>query len=105
MTIAFETLVHALVSDLFSEFQKTKGPSELPKDTKVDIPIPGYSKEVVSLSVLDNVLVISLKGETFRKFPLSKEIDISLVKASVKNGMLTIRVEKKKQEIMQIAID
>jgi len=68
MTIAFETLVHALVSDLFSEFQKTKGPSELPKDTKVDIPIPGYSKEDVSLSVLDNVLVISLKVKLLESF-------------------------------------
>ena len=88
------------------------------KDDKylLDIDLPGYSKEDIKISVDDGYLTVSAKkeeskeenekgsyikkerysGECQRSFYIGDDIEAEDVKASFKNGILTLDIPKKK---------
>ena len=68
--------------------------------TKIEVVIPGYSKEELKLEVFDDILKLSCdtKDKKFsRKWKLDSCIDIENIKAENKNGILTISLIKKKE--------
>ena len=85
---------------------------ETDKELVVYAALPGLSKEDVSLEVKDNVLSVSgrikplgsdedtwlrremPRGEFYRAFHLSADSDASKVKASMRDGVLEIRLPK-----------
>lgn len=90
--------------------------------------VPGIKKENISISVDNNVLSLIVEssdtyeakeGETIirsersfqkqqRTFNLNEEIDVENIKASIKDGVLTLnlpKVEVKKPEIKQITVE
>lgn len=63
--------------------------------TKIDVVVPGYSKEDLKLELVDNILKLSseLKNKIFvRQWKLTGSItlDPKKIKANCKNGILTI---------------
>ena len=91
------------------------------KDDKylLDIDLPGYSKEDIKISVDDGYLTVSAKkesndeekddkgnfirrerfsGECSRSFYVGENIEAEDVKASFKNGILTLDIPKKEDQ-------
>ncbi len=90
------------------------------KDDKylLDIDLPGYSKEDIKISVDDGYLTVSAKkeeskeenekgsyikkerysGECQRSFYIGDDIEAEDVKASFKNGILTLDIPKKEDQ-------
>ena len=85
----------------------------------VDIDLPGYDKSDIKISVDDGYLTINAKkeekndekgedgtfirrerfsGECSRSFYVGEEIEAEDVKASFKNGILTLDIPKKEEE-------
>lgn len=61
--------------------------------TKIEVVIPGYSKEDLKLEITDNILKLSsdLENKKFtRQWKLTDSIDTKKIKADCKNGILTI---------------
>jgi HSP20 family molecular chaperone IbpA len=85
--------------------------SEEPNNFTVSVPVPGMSKEDLSVHIEDNVLVISLKEPTVIAYPgaikhralkysfiLPAGIETDRVQAKCRNGLLTINLEKTKKK-------
>ena len=83
---------------------------ELPNYYQLDIPVPGLSRHDISIHLEGDVLVVEgkrdktskkLHGESIRQISyrrsmyLPSEADQDKIKASVKNGMLYIKIYKK----------
>jgi HSP20 family molecular chaperone IbpA len=69
--------------------------------TKIEVVIPGYGKEDLKLSVVDNTLTLSsnLEGKKFsRKWKLSDSVDVNKIKSECKNGILTISLIEKQKD-------
>ena len=84
----------------------------------LDIDLPGYSKEDIKISVENGYLTVSAKkeetkeesekgsyikkerysGECQRSFYVGEDIEAEDVKASFKNGILTLDIPKKEEE-------
>lgn len=85
----------------------------------VDIDLPGYDKKDIKISVEDGYLTVSAKtesnndekdekgnfirkerysGECSRSFYVGEDIETEDVKASFKNGILTLDIPKKEEE-------
>ena len=85
----------------------------------VDIDLPGYEKQDIKISVDDGYLTVSAKkesndeekddkgnfirrerysGECSRSFYVGEDIEAEDVKASFKNGILTLDIPKKEEE-------
>lgn len=89
------------------------------------VELPGVSKEDVNIEIKDSILVISgnrkrdheyedakiyvnerCNGKFYRAFRLPKEIDAGKVEASIKDGILELRLGKhEEQKPKQIKID
>jgi HSP20 family molecular chaperone IbpA len=83
-------------SFVFDSFKKEKDGS-----TKIEVVIPGYGKEDLKLSVVDNTLTLSseLEGKKFsRKWKLSDSVDVKKIKSECKNGILTISLSEKQKD-------
>lgn len=68
--------------------------------TKIEVVVPGYSKEELKLEVFDDILKLSCdtKDKKFsRKWKLDSCIDVENIKAENKNGILSISLMKKKE--------
>lgn len=68
--------------------------------TKIDVVVPGYSKEDLKLEIVDNVLKLSseLENKKFvRQWKLTESIstETKKIKAECKNGILTILLPQK----------
>jgi HSP20 family molecular chaperone IbpA len=77
--------------------------------TKIDVVVPGYSKEDLKLEMTDNVLKLwsDLENKKFvRQWKLSDSIDPKKIKADCKNGILSITLQPrdKKDKTLSIAI-
>ena len=77
--------------------------------TKIDVVVPGYSKEDLKLEMTDNILKLSsdLENKKFiRQWKLSDSIDPKKIKADCKNGILTISFSPrdKKDKTLTISI-
>ncbi len=87
--------------------------SETENQYEVNAEVPGLKKEDIKLSVEDNVLTLSgerkveketdkknyhrierVYGKFERSFRLPKEVDAENIKASYKNGVLTVHIPK-----------
>jgi HSP20 family molecular chaperone IbpA len=69
--------------------------------TKIEVVVPGYSKEDLKLDISNNVLTLTseLKDKKFsRKWRLSDSIDIKSITAECKNGILSIIVQEKSKQ-------
>jgi HSP20 family molecular chaperone IbpA len=68
--------------------------------TKIEVVVPGYSKEELKLEVFDDILKLScdIKDKKFsRKWKLDSSVDVESIKAENKNGILSISLMKKKE--------
>lgn len=77
--------------------------------TKINVVVPGYSKEDLKLEMTDNVLKLwsDLENKKFvRQWKLSDSIDPKKIKADCKNGILSITLQPrdKKDKTLSIAI-
>ena len=68
--------------------------------------VPGFSQSEISLEVTDNVLLVEAKSNTnkwsngfSKKYKLPETVDGSKMEAKLENGILSIRIPKKKQAI------
>lgn len=71
---------------------------------EVEVELPGVRKENIEISIEKNLLSVSAtrkKGEMElsykRDFRISDEIDSNEIKASFENGLLVLKLSKKKQ--------
>lgn len=71
---------------------------------KLEIPIPGFTKEDINVEVDGEFLIITgndnesyWTGDFSKKFRLHDSIEKSSVKASVVNGILNVDLKKKKE--------
>lgn len=88
--------------------------SEVDNGYQITMAMPGVSKDMVTLDVKEQTLVVSINKETdqeeslkeyslrefdytasSRSFQLSKSIDMESIKAEMKDGLLTIEMSKK----------
>lgn len=68
--------------------------------TKIDVVVPGYSKEDLKLDVSNSILKLSsdLEGKKFsRQWKLTEYVDIKKIKAECKNGILSINIPMKEK--------
>ena len=99
---------HARVLDDSFVYDSVK--TEKDGSTKIDVVVPGYSKEDLKLEALDNILRLScdLQNKKFvRQWKLSDNIDVKKTKADCKNGILTIilPLKEKKDKTTSIIIE
>lgn len=80
--------------------------------TKIDVVVPGYSKEDLKLEIIDNILKLSseLENKKFvRQWRLTESISIdpNKIKADCKNGILSISLSPrdKKDKVSSITIN
>lgn len=69
-------------------------------NTKIEVVVPGYTKEELKLEVFDDILKLSCdtKGKKFvRKWKIDSSIDTSTISAESRNGILTINLYKNKE--------
>ena len=86
------------------------------KDFSVDIPLPGLSKEDISINVSNRTLVIKVNlteptgyvkqfKDYVYEYKLTDLHDLQNVEANMKNGLLSIKVPLKEQKTEAIAIE
>ena len=94
--------------------------SETEKSFKIEMSVPGYSKEDFNLHVEDNLLVVSVEKEETkeeekdnfvyhefnvnnfkRSFRLSKNVDSNSIEANYENGILKIEIPKKEESVLK----
>lgn len=84
---------------------------------RVELAVPGLSKEDISVKVKDNVLTISHENEntdnnTFyftrsftKEYTLPDDSDVKGIKATVENGILAATIPKDKKKIKEHVIE
>ena len=78
--------------------------------TVIEVEMPGTRREDVELSHADGILSVSWKsrgGDKARHFRVSKDVDLSKVKATVAHGLLTVelyRTEAKASKAVKIPV-
>ena len=94
--------------------------SETEKSFKIEMSVPGYTKEDFNLHVEDNLLVVSVEKEETkeeekdnvvyhefkvnnfkRSFRLSKNVDSNGIEANYENGILKIEIPKKEESVLK----
>ena len=71
----------------------------------VEVPIPGYNKSNTKVTVKNSHIVIQLKNEERLKYYVPKTYDIDGIKATMKDGLLTLKIpyhEKTKPKEIKI---
>lgn len=99
---------------------------ETEKGYEVEMEVPGLNEKDISVSLEDNILVISGEkksetkraekgfiqqecsyGEFYRALPLTKDVDPDHIDAKLKNGILTVTLQKlpsEKQHVKKINV-
>jgi len=87
------------------------------EDYRVELAVPGLSKEDISVKVNDNILTISHEKEetddkTFyftnsftKQYTLPKDVNAKGIKATVENGILAATIPKDKKKPKEFAIE
>jgi len=73
----------------------------------VEVELPGYKKEDVSITVDENVLLVNVDGKRGKKTVkrvLGKCADISSISASFEDGILTITVPCVKKNVVNVVV-
>lgn len=72
---------------------------------RIEIALPGFSKEDIEIEIIDNSFVISYKGEESvwkknfsKKFKIGFKIDEQNIEAKMENGILAITVPEKEDD-------
>jgi HSP20 family molecular chaperone IbpA len=68
--------------------------------TKIEVVVPGYSREELKLEVFHDILKLSCdtKGKQFvRKWKIDSSVDTETISAESRNGILTINLYKNKE--------
>lgn len=80
--------------------------NEQENSLNAEFKVPGFSQSEISLEVTDNVLLVEAKSNTnkwsngfSKKYKLPETVDGSKMEAKLENGILSIRIPKKKQAI------
>jgi HSP20 family molecular chaperone IbpA len=111
----FFSMVNALMDPQISPLREYGITHKLEDENfyKLIIPVPGLSKEDISMSITDSVLKISyIKGETendsmsfvpsFEKsYSLPDDANQKNVNGSVVNGVLTVEIPKQKKKLSE----
>jgi HSP20 family molecular chaperone IbpA len=66
--------------------------------------IPGYGPDQVAIELIDNIIYISLAGETQKYFTVHKDVDLDKITSVVKNGQLIISMPKKQKQSRKIEV-
>lgn len=109
------TINHATDEKSKKYSQPSANVKEFKEGFEIYLALPGYQKSDVSITVEKNVLVIASEKENeladkfklrefhygvfTRRFKLPKTLDLATVNASLKNGVLTVRIEKRPDEV------
>ncbi len=67
----------------------------------ITMELPGIEKEDISLEAIENNLVIEVDTETrkyHKELKLPENLDIDKIEANYKNGVLDIKIKRKKEE-------
>lgn len=74
---------------------------------KIFVELPGVDKEKVKLNAADSCVQISTEDEKkfFKRIDLGSEVDPDSAKASYKNGVLTVEINKKQIKGKEINIE
>lgn len=65
---------------------------------EVDVPIPGYGADDIEISFQDSVVTVTGKNPRrnfTRSFTVPEDVDADKIEASVRNGMLTLLLERR----------
>lgn len=80
--------------------------NEQENSLEAEFKVPGFVQKEISLEVTDNVLLVEAKSETnkwsngfCKKYKLPENVDGSKMEAKLENGILSLRIPKKKQAI------
>jgi len=75
---------------------------------KLTLEVPGFSRENVKLSIKENALNIELKQEQKQRkvtYRLGKDVDQNKIKATCKDGILTVHCPTRQLEEKIISVD
>jgi HSP20 family molecular chaperone IbpA len=75
---------------------------------KLTLEVPGFSREDVKLTVKENALNIELKRENKQRkatYRLGKNIDQDNIKATCKDGLLTVHCPTRQPEVKTINVN
>ena len=75
---------------------------------KLVLEVPGFSREDVKLTVKENTLTVELNREGKQRkatYALSKHIDQDNIKASCKDGLLTVHCPTRQPEVKTISVN
>ncbi len=75
---------------------------------KLTLEVPGFSREDVKLTVKENTLNIELKRENKQRkasYRLGKNIDQDNIKATCKDGLLTVHCPTRQPDIKTISVN
>jgi len=80
--------------------------SEKENVMEAEFKVPGFTQAEISLEVTDNVLLVEAKSDTnkwsdgfSKKYKLPETVDGSKMEAKLENGILYLRIPKKKQAV------
>ncbi|NDC29921.1 MAG: Hsp20/alpha crystallin family protein [Bacteroidetes bacterium] len=103
-TFPYQTKV--LDNSFVYDFVKT----EKDGSSKIEVVVPGYSKEDLKLEVSDGILKLwcDLEGKKFKRhWKISDSVDTKKIKAECKNGILTVSLtlKEKSSKVSSITIE
>lgn len=78
------------------------------KDFVLEVPVPGFDKSSLNLSVKENYLLLDGKKDEIsinKSFMLSDKIDYEKIQAEVVNGVLVVTLPKNEPTKKEIAIN
>jgi HSP20 family protein len=102
--------VFAPFSDLlgFDPLSSLRGPWAFDYDVtrtergyEVDVPVPGFGPGEIDIAYQDNVVTVTGKSQrrTFtRSFTVPEDVDAEKIEASVKDGMLTLMLDRRPEK-------
>ena len=65
---------------------------------EVDVPVPGYGPDEIEVSFQDNIVTVSGRNQRrnfSRSFSVPEDIDPEKIEAQVKDGMLTLMLDRR----------
>jgi len=91
-----------LENNLSVIYNKDYHVEELDDKTTLEMPVPGFTKEDITIETIDGVLIIDGANEDSRwtedftkKFRMPNSLDPSKVDATIENGILKVTFERR----------
>lgn len=95
-----------LFNSPFTSHYSNSSYKEYDDSFKINLVVPGYSKDDLSITISDDILSISSKDEVIKtRYRLNiNDVDVDSISAECKNGILKIEVPKVKPKIKEHTI-